>query len=475
MSGRVSAQVLKAMGIFGGVRMLHIIFGVIRVKLIAVLLGPSGVGLFGIFNGAVDTVKAVSQLGVRSSAVRDIAGASESSPTALSTIVTVVRRWGVMLGVLGAVIMAVGAPWLSRLTFGSGEMTLHYIALAAALFFLSVAGAEEAVLQGSGELGRLAKASVWGVFFGLIVSIPMYFLWGIDSVVPSIIAFSAATCIAILRYRRRGVAAASPVSLGQTFEIGRRFIALGICMTAADFLAQAMSYVFVVWLNNRSGDGEVGLYQAGYTMVNRYVGLIFAALATEYYPRLVRVAASRRRLNAFVAHEMSVILLLLLPAVLLFISFAPWMVRLLYDSRFDAAVPFITIAMAGIVLRGVSYCMSYVILAKGDGVTFLITETVSAILGLGLNLVCYSEWGVAGLGVSYTLWYLLYVANIGIVYRYRYGLSLSSRLMVIATAMFVLVALSTIVALTVSSLWILPLALAAALVTLSRLRNLFRR
>ena len=63
MSGSVSGRVLKAMAIFGGVRMLQIIFGVVRTKLIAIWLGPAGVGLFGIFNGAVDTVRTLSHAG----------------------------------------------------------------------------------------------------------------------------------------------------------------------------------------------------------------------------------------------------------------------------------------------------------------------------------------------------------------------------------------------------------------------------
>lgn len=438
MSGSVSSQVLKAMGMFGGVRMLQILFGVVRTKLIAIWLGPAGVGLFGIFNGAADTVKTLAQLGMRSSSVRDIA--AQTSPSAVAATVTVVRRWGWMLGVLGAVLMTACSPLLSRLTFGSGDMTLHYVALAAVIFFLSLASAEEAVMQGMGALQRLAKASVWGAVAGFVVSVPMYYFWGLRSVVPSIIAYALATCVATYIYKVRGLSPDRPVGVGETLSAGRRFIILGIYMTIADFMAQALSYVFIAWLNHRGGDTEVGLYQAGYTMVNRYVGLIFAALATEYYPRLSRVAPSRRRLRVFVAHELTLILFLLLPAVTFFISFAPWLVRLLYDSRFDEAVPFITIAMAGIMMRGVSYCMSYVILAKGDGLTFLLTESLSAVAGFGLNVGCYSLWGIGGLGVAYSLWFMLYALIVGYVYYTRYRLALPSgslRLIVLCLAVTV--------------------------------------
>lgn len=477
MSAAVSAKVLKAIGMFGGVRMLQILVGIIRTKLIAVWLGPAGVGLFGIFNGAVDTVKTLAQLGMRSSSVRDIAG--QTSPSAIAVTVTVVRRWGWMLGVLGAVLMAACAPLLSRLTFGDGGMTLHYMALASVIFFLSIASAEEAVMQGMGALSRLAKASVWGAVAGFVVSVPMYYFWGLASVVPSIIAYSLATFTATYIYKVRGIRAERPVGVGETLSSGRRFIILGLYMTTADFIAQALSYVFIAWLNNRGGDTEVGFYQAGYTMVNRYVGLIFTALATEYYPRLARVATSGKRLSVFVAHEMGLILMLLLPAVTFFITLAPWLVKILYDSRFEAAVPFITIAMAGIVMRGVSYCMSYVILAKGDGLAFLSTESVSALAGLGLNIGCYSAWGIGGLGVAYSLWFLLYALIVGYVYYVRYRLTLpasSLRLGVLTLS----VTLACIVAAqcmqsTIMRLFIIPVPVIASVLVIRNLRKLIRR
>ena len=87
----LSAKVLKAMGLFGGVQGVGILCSVVRVKLVALWLGPGGVALFGIFNSAVDMVKSFSQLGFRSSSVRDIA--SHSGSASLAGIVGVVRRW----------------------------------------------------------------------------------------------------------------------------------------------------------------------------------------------------------------------------------------------------------------------------------------------------------------------------------------------------------------------------------------------
>ena len=90
----MSRVVLKAMGIFGGVQVLNILCSIIRTKLVALWIGPLGVGLFGLFNQALEMINIATNLGVRNSSVRDISQAVEQrDSTLIARIVTVVRRW----------------------------------------------------------------------------------------------------------------------------------------------------------------------------------------------------------------------------------------------------------------------------------------------------------------------------------------------------------------------------------------------
>lgn len=467
----LSAKVLKAMGLFGGVQGVGILCSVVRVKLVALWLGPGGVALFGIFNSAVDMVKSFSQLGFRSSSVRDIA--SHSGSASLAGIVAVVRRWGLMLGLLGCVAMLVAAPFLSKSTFGSYDRTLYYMALAIAVFLMAVSASEEAVLQGTGRLRALARASLWGMVGGLAVSVPMFYFLGLESVVPSIIAYVLVTNLALMSRRVKFPGKALRTGLRETWQAGRHFIMLGIYMTATDVMAQVLNYVFIAWLNQTGGENSVGFYQAGFTMVNRYPALIMSAIAMEYYPRLASVASSPLRIRTFVAHEMRLLTLLLTAFVAMFVPLAQLAVRLLYSAEFDVAVPFVTIAMVGVMLRAVSYCMSYVILAKGDGPTFLLTESISAVAALGLNIVAFRLWGVSGLGVSYTLWYLLYVAIIAVVYCRRYRLRVPRRLVFAVCLEVVAIAICVIVAMTAGHLWALVPGVLTAAVSFYCLKKIF--
>jgi PST family polysaccharide transporter len=88
-------------------------------------------------------------------------------------------------------------------------------------------------------------------------------------------------------------------------------------------------------------------------------------------------------------------------------------------------LPYISIAICGVLFRAVSWCMAYVILAKGDGKMFIISEIVSATIGITLNILGFKMGSWIGLGISYVAWYAAYTIITYLIYRIRYHMTLS--------------------------------------------------
>ncbi|MEG1539150.1 MAG: oligosaccharide flippase family protein [Muribaculaceae bacterium] len=417
----LSRTIIKAMSLFGGVQILSILCAVIRTKLIAIWIGPAGIGLFGLYNSAIEMISSFSELGIRKSSVRDIAIGTSNR----AIIIKVVRRWSWFVGLLGAVLTLSFAPLLSKLTFGDDTHIWGFVSISIVLLINALALGEQAILQGTSKLRRLAQASLCGVTSGVIVSIPLFYIWRIDSVIPAIIAYSAMTALFMWLFRNKDYRQKTPLNAKETFNIGKGFVRLGIFMTLSNFITVLFSYIFMAYLNRETSITEVGYYQAGYTLVNKYAGLIFTAIGMEYYPRLAKVSFSNIRLKLFVTQEIVITLLVLTPIITLFLVFRNIIVSLLYAPEFITIVPFISWAILGMIFRGVSWCIAFVILAKGSGKLFLITESISAVTGFVLNVIFYQLWGLTGLGISFVVWYIIYTIVILIVYYRIYHLSLN--------------------------------------------------
>lgn len=412
------------MGIFGGVQVVGILCSIIRVKLVAIWIGPVGVGLFGIFNQALEMLNTATNLGIRQSSVRDISIATDAyDRSRLDRIIAVVRRWSLWLGLAGALITMALAPVLSLYTFKSTAYMWHYIALAGAVLLMALTNGEYAVLQGLSKLGRLGSVTLCGTIGGLLISIPLFYLLRERSIVPSIISYAVCCAVAAAVMRHR-TGTRPAVTRQQVFTMGTGFVKLGVFMTIGTFVTMLSNYAFSAWLNYNAGTEQVGLYQAGYTLVNKYTGLVFTALGFEFYPRLAKVAASKFRLRVFVSQEVMVSLLVLAPVLALFIVLAKPVISLLYTSQFHPVTTMLCWGLIGTLFRALSWCMAFVILARGDGLVFVITETLSAAVALALNIIFYRLWGIDGLGVAYLVWYIVYALIIAVVYFFHYRLPL---------------------------------------------------
>lgn len=423
--GGISRLTMKAMGIFGGVQMMGIMCSIIRTKLVAMWIGTVGVGLFGLFNNALEMLNIATNLGIRQSSVRDISQAAEQKEQSrIARIIAVVRKWSLWLGLGGATITLALAPVLSQITFGSQDHIWGFVALSIAVLLMAVTNGEQAVFQGLAQLKKLARITVLGTLSGLLVSIPLFYYLREDSVLPSIVAYAVANAAFALILRNKEYPSVK-VSRNETVTMGREFVKLGVFMTIGNFVTILATYIFNAWLNNRAGTGEVGLYQAGYTLINKYTGLILTALGMEYYPRLARVAGSRMKLRAFVSQEINIALLVMVPVIAGFVLLREPIVHILYSKDFLAILPFISWGMMGIIFRAVSWSMAFVILAKGSGKVYLLTETLSAVSGLILNIVFYQQMGLVGLGWAFTVWYVLYTIIIAVVYFAHYRLKLA--------------------------------------------------
>ena len=427
-SGSISRTIFKTIGLFSGLESFNILCSIIKMKLVALWLHASGVGLFGIYNSTIETIATFTNMGLRQSAIRDIA-MNRNNGNRLATVVRIVRRWSRFAGLLGAIVISGVAPLLGEFFFDDWTNCWGFVILSASMLLNAIINGEQAILQGNNMLKPLAKGSFFGSFFGLMLSIPMFWYWRENAVAASIVAYSVTVLSCTMFFRFRIPKTDEKITLKETFEQGKGFVKLGIYMATATFITNIAHLIFLAYLNNASSTSEVGFYQAGTTLIIKYVGLIFTAIGMELYPRLAANHQSANRIRLFVSHEISLLLMVVTPIILLFLLCREWIVELLYSEEFIIIVPFISWAIMCSIFKAISWCMAYTIVAKGDGKTYMLTEGIDAVIGLALNIALYNCLGLLGIGIAYILWYLIYCLIIGFVYVRRYRLSLSKQCM----------------------------------------------
>ena len=151
-------SIFKATSLFGGVQEYQILIQIIKSKFVAVLLGPAGVGIMGLYQSGLQLIQQISSMGLASSAVRDVSEANGTNDIQrIAKTITVVRKLVWFTGLLGLVLVALFSPLLSKASFGNYDYTIPFIILSVTLLIDQISSGQRVILQGLRRLKDLAK------------------------------------------------------------------------------------------------------------------------------------------------------------------------------------------------------------------------------------------------------------------------------------------------------------------------------
>ena len=414
-------NIMKATSLFGGVQVFKIIIAVVRSKVLAILLGPMGMGIEGLLSSTTGLISSITNFGLDISAVRDVAAANESNNSdRIARIIAVFRKLVWFTGLLGAVLTFVSASLLSELSFGNSDYTYAFMWLSATLFINQLASGQNVLLQGLRKLKYLAKANLIGSSLSLVFSLPLYYFYGIDGIIPAMIISSLITFFFAWFYAKKIKVDKVKVSPKEVVSDGKSMLKMGVMLSLTRVITVGASYIIRIYISQKGDLDDVGLYQAGFAIIFSYVGLVFNAMATDYYPKLSGVAKDTKKAIKLINQQAEIGLLILAPILTIFLVFINEIVIVLYSDQFVGVNEMIHWAALGMYFKLASWVMAFLFLAKGHSKLFFWNELSFNIYMLGFNMLGYTFYGLEGLGVSFFVTYLLYLIQVFVLCKKKY-------------------------------------------------------
>lgn len=400
-------QIFKSTALVGGAQVITLLVGALRMKALALLLGPAGMGLAGLYTTAVALIGSLAGLGLGNSGVRQIAAAAGSGDqTRVARTIVSLRRASLVAGAVGmATVIALAVP-LSRGTFGDDQHVTGMMWMSLTLLFGGVSAGQLALLQGLRRLRDLAASQVVGALFGTVASVALVYWLREEGIVPFLLTNSAFAILLSWWFARRVPVERVRVSLRETLAETRGLLGLGLAFTASALLGGAVAYLTRVLVQRQLGMDAVGLYQATWLLSSYYVGFVLTAMATDFVPRLTAVAGDHPAVNRLVNEQAEMGVLIAVPGVLATLALAPWVLQVFYSGKFTAASDIVRWQIIGIFLRVVSWPLGYVFIAKGRSAYFITVEVVAAVIHVALVFACMQVWQLNGVGIAFALLYL---------------------------------------------------------------------
>jgi antigen flippase len=421
-------EILTSSALIGGSTIITILASILRTKLVAVFLGPGGLGLMGVFTSLTTVVSTASGMGISTSGVRQIAEAVNSGDDEkLARAVAAVRKLRWRLGLAGAVLLAALSVPISRITFGNTDHALTIALLALVVVAQALYEQRVALLQGFRRMQDLARVAILSTTLTAALTVPVLVFWREHAVVALLLLASATMLFSSWWFARKITTPRINVSWREALPDIRVVLRLGIVTMAAALMVAVIAYAVRVVLVRELGFDAVGIYQSATALSAVYCGFILSAMGADFLPRLSAVAGDDRESNRLVNEQTEVGLLLSLPGICATLAFAPIIVQILYSGRFGLASEVLRWQVLGVFLRVASWPLGYLLLAKKRAALYFWTELSYNLLHAALIWVCLQFWGLLGTGIAFFGLYIYYSLLMTVVTRRLTGFRWSQR------------------------------------------------
>ena len=409
------------MAIIASSQVINIMISILRIKVLAILLGPAGIGLLGIYNSLLGVMGTAAGLGMGSSGVRQIASA-KAQEQELSNVRRVLMAAHLVQGVL-----AMLGVWLLRAPISEWLFDDRSYATEVGLIGLSVAltllgTAQTALLQGMRQIEDLGRVTVYSAAVGTITGLFAVWLYGEAGLVLFVVGYPLATIMIAMRYTRRlPKTTAARHSAAELWEVWKLMAKFGAAVMVASLFNTVTLLLVRGRITQELGMEAAGQFSAAWGITVTYVGVLLGAMAADYYPRLTQVIKDRAAANRLINDQAQLGLAIGGPVLLLLIGLAPWTITILYSSEFAPAAELLQWQTVGNIFKLAGWALAFSIISAARSKALLLMDLSFNIVFLAMVWFLMPILGLKVTGIAFLVGYIVYFATVNTLARTLQG------------------------------------------------------
>lgn len=417
-------SILKSTGLFGFSQIIKMIIGVISSKLIAIFLGPIGVGIVGLLNNTINIITAFTSFGFNVTSVREVSLANSEDKKTLSNKISFLLIWSIIIGLLGTLIAVIFSLLFSQLTFGTTDKYHWFILLSINFIIVSLTTFCSSILQGTRMLKQIVISNTIISLLVALISIPIYYFYKFSGIIPVLLVSSLINLIVNYYFVRKLIILKSALSFKEILFQGKPLVKLGFVLSINVIFGYICTYIIKLYLNGSGSTAEVlGFYEVSNIILISYVGMIFNAMSVDFYPKLTSIQDNNHEVKKYVNNQIEIALLIVTPAIMLLYFSSPLVIKVLYTNDFLNVLFILKLALFSVIIRAIIWPLGFIILAKGNKKQYFKQELFSDFANIIFTILFYHFLGLIGIGIAIFLQYIFYGFYVFSIVKKEYSFS----------------------------------------------------
>ncbi len=386
-----------------------LLFGAVAMKLLAILAGPAGAGLYSVLRQLQQVLSSVASVGGQNAVVQGLS--SQSGPARQRFFLSTLYIFLLTSLLVGVAVFA-GAELIANWTLaGSNVSAVRWlvipVTLGALLFFL------RGVLTADMQYGSVALINLLTGVGSAVVALPagLAFTRGYPAFLVLLVGggLLPALVVAFIHVRRLGYLASlhDLAPSGAGWDAARRFLSVAL----PSLLSLMLTLSCVLAIRARAvqlyGLEGAGQFDAAWSISAMYLALFLTSLQSYLLPVLSTLDKGAA-LHTALSKAFHFALMLSLPLIVGLVVFKPLVVYLLFSEAFMPALDVLRWVLLGDFVRVLGWIMSTTLIARADMKGFALAEGLWSLVFVSLAWMLL-PLGIEWVGVAYLAGYVSYL------------------------------------------------------------------
>ena len=396
--------------------LVKMLTGLVSVKIIAAIIGPTGVALLGQLHNFTTIVMSLSCGGINNGITKYIAECRDNPDevrSLLSTGLRIIVGCSLVVGILLILLHS----FLSNYVMLSPDYGYVFIILGFTILLYALNMMLTSIINGYKEFKKYVKINIANSIVGLIFSLFFVLTLGLDGALISAVTYQSVMFFVTLWMIRK-----LPWLRWDYFKkrielrVSKKYFhytLMALTSTATVPVSQMLLRGYVI---SQISSVEAGWWEAMNRISNMYLMIITTSFSVYYLPRLSElkeILALRREI--FKTYKVIVPILIISFSIIYLLRFV--IVRVLFTSEFLPMENLFLWQLIGDFFKICSWLLAFLMVAKSMVKAFVTTEIFFALTFVGMGFL-FMQWnGVIGITQAYFCNYVIYMICMIIMFR----------------------------------------------------------
>jgi PST family polysaccharide transporter len=411
-----SADVVKVFSFTAISTLVKMLTGLVSVKVVAVIIGPSGIALLGQLNNFSAIIMTVACGGINNGVTKYVSEHNNSDQTIRKYLSTALRIVVICSSVCGLLMILLN-QWFSKIILLSDDYGYLFIIFGLTLFLYALNMLLSSVLNGYKEFKKFVSVNIVGSLLGLIFTLSFVYSLGLKGALISTVTFqSIMFFVTLWMVRKLPWVNKSYFKEKFDFIIAQKYFkyTLMTLVTAATVpVSQLLLRGYVI---SNISVNEAGWWEAMNRISNMYLMIITSSFGVYYLPKLSEIKDDTQ-LRQEIYRSYKVIIPLITIGFLIIYVTRILIIKLLFTASFLPMANLFAWQLIGDFFKISSWLLAFIMVAKTMTKIYITTEILFSTLLVGLGYFFVHLNGIVGLTQAYMINYFLYLIYMVIVFR----------------------------------------------------------